>query len=190
MRILKDEKMMRILKKEPSQGMDLLIETYGSLASYIIRHKLSSVCSQEDMEECIADVFVDFYKQLDKVDLSKGSIKTYISTIARRRAVDCFHTAMKKMEHLTELDETIYHTIPDKAPDPESAVLMKESDSFLLREVEKLGEPDSEILFRRYYLDQSLAEIAGILGMKRPAVSKRISRALDKLRFRMEEYVG
>lgn len=189
MRILKDEKIMRLLKKEPSAGMDLLIETYGSLAGYIIRHKLSSICSQEDMEECVADVFVDFYKQLDRVDLKKGSIKTYISTIARRRAVDYFHASMKDVTHLTQLDEAVSNSIPDNAPTPESFAVMNEENSFLLKEVQQLGEPDSEILFRRYYLDQSLNEIADAIGMKRPTVSKRISRALEKLKFRMEGYV-
>ena len=75
MRILKDEKILRLLKKEPSAGMDLLIETYGSLVGYIVRHKLSSVGSEEDVEECVADVFVDFYKQLDKVDQNTSDSK-------------------------------------------------------------------------------------------------------------------
>lgn len=189
MRILKDEKILRLLKKDPSAGMDLLIETYGSLAGYIVRHKLSSLCGEEDVEECVADVFVDFYKQIDRVDLKKGSIKTYISTIARRRAVDYFHDAIKNVTRITELDEVAYHSIPDEAPSPESSVVMNEEHSFLLKEVQKLGEPDSEILFRRYYLDQSLNEIADAIGMKRPAVSKRIARALEKLKFRMEGYV-
>ncbi len=189
MRILKDEKMMRMLKKDPSAGLDLLIETYGSLVGYIIRHKISSVCKQEDIEECIADVFVDFYKQLDKVDLSKGTLKTYISTIARRRAVDYYNTTMKDVIAVSELDETMYNMIPDDAPSPLSVMLMNEEKSTLLNEVENLGEPDNEILFRRYYLEQSLSEIADAIGMKRPTVSKRIERALDKLRSRMEGYV-
>lgn len=189
MRILKDEKILRLIKKDPSVGMDLLIEIYGSLAGYIIRHKLSSICPDEDVEECVADVFVDFYKQLDRVDLKKGSIKTYISTIARRRAVDYFQVAVKNKAYVTELDEAVTNSIPDQAPSPETSVVMNEENSFLLKEVQKLGEPDSEILFRRYYLDQSLNEIADAIGMKRPAVSKRISRALEKLKFRMEGYV-
>ncbi|MBQ9984194.1 MAG: sigma-70 family RNA polymerase sigma factor [Lachnospiraceae bacterium] len=189
MRILKDEKIMRLLEKNPSAGMDLLIETYGSLAGYIVRHKLSSTCSEEDVEECVADVFVDFYKQLDRVDLKKGSIKTYISTIARRRAVDYFQAAVKNQFHVTELDEAVSNSIPDQAPTPESTMVINEENSFLLKEVQKLGEPDGEILFRRYYLDQSLSEIADAIGMKRPAVSKRISRALEKLKFRMEGFV-
>ena len=189
MRILKDEKIMRMLKKDVSAGMDLLIETYGSLVSYIIRHKTNTICSEQDIEECIADVFVDFYKQLDKVDLKKGTLKTYISTIARRRAVDYYHATLKNVMHVTELDEAMCNMIPDNAPNPLSTMLISEEKSSLLKEVERLGEPDSEILFRRYYLEQSLNEIADAIGMKRPAVSKRIERALDRLKSRMEGYV-
>lgn len=189
MRILKEERILRLLKKDESAGMDLLIETYGGLVNYIVRQKIASICNEQDIEECVADVFVDFYVQLDMIDLKKGSLQGYISLIARRRAIDRFNAVVKKNNHETELDEVSYHSIPDSAPGPETVIGMDETKSFLLKEVEELGDVDGEILFRRYYLEQSLNEIADATGMKRPTVSKRISRALEKLRIKMEGYI-
>lgn len=186
---LKDEKILRLIKKDVNSGMNLLVEAYGSLAAYIIRQKISSVCSEADIEECVAETFVDFYTQLEQIDLRKGTLKGYISLIARRRAIDRFHAAVKELNAVTELDETIYSTVPDDDLSPEMTVMQKETDSLLLKEVQKLGKPDSEILFRRYYLEQSLNEIADALGLKRPAVSKRIERALGKLKISMEAYI-
>lgn len=183
---LVDLKILRLLKKDTNTGMDLMVETYGNLAAYIIRRKISSVCGECDVEECTAQTFIDLYAQLDRIDLSKGSLKGYISLIARRRAADRFNSAVRDQRRMTELDEVYFGDLPDSALTPEAAAMQKETGNILLNEVNKLGKPDSEILFRRYYLEQSLNEIAEAIGMNRPAVSKRIERALGKLKVTME----
>ena len=48
--------------------------------------------------------------------------------------------------------------------------------------VRALGEPDSEIILRRYYFGQTSKEIGAALGMKPNTVDQRLSRALKKLR--------
>ncbi len=185
---LNDEKILRLIKKDTQAGMDLLIETYASLAACIIRRKISSLCRESDVEECVAETFTDFYTQLDRVDLRKGSLKGYISLIARRRAIDRFNKTAKEKGMVSELDEAVCGTA-DESPTPEEQTIAEETRDYLLYQVKNLGIPDSEILFRRYYLEQSLNEIAEALGMKRPTVSKRIERALERLKTVMEGYV-
>jgi len=186
---LNDEKILRLIKKDSSAGMDLLVETYGALAAYIIRRKISAVCSEYDVEECVAETFVDLYRQRDRIDLRKGTLKGYVSMIARRHAIDRFSEAVRQSDNAAVLDEEQYGSIPDRSPGVEQTVEQRETGAVLLEEVNRLGEPDSEIMFRRYYLEQSLSEIAAAIGMKRPAVSKRIERALGRLRISMEGYI-
>ncbi len=188
MKLIRDEYILRLLKRDSQAGMELLIEEYGSLVVYIIRQRISSVCSEYDVEECAADTFTDLYESLDSIDLKKGSLKGYLSLIARRRAIDRFNAAVKETDRTTA-EESRFDSVPDTSPDPETAALSAEMGTQLLEEVKKLGEPDNEILFRRFYLEQSLNEIADALSMKRPAVSKRIARALDRLRVSMEGYI-
>jgi len=184
-----DKKLLRAIRKDCDTGMSMLVETYGGLVAYIIRQKISSVCSEYDVEECVAETFVDFYAQLEQIDLSRGSIKGYISLIARRRAIDRFNSVTRQIENVILLDEAVCAVAADDSPTPEMAAEQRETRGLLLQAVEKLGEPDSEILFRRYYLEQSLSEISEALGIKRPAVSKRIERALGKLKISMEGYI-
>ncbi len=184
-----DEQILRLIKRDSNAGMDMLVEMYGALAAHIIRRRISSVCSEYDVEECVAETFVDLYTQLDRIDLRKGSLKGYISVIARRRAADRFEQAVKENGSRSQIDESYFGTIPDDSPSPETTAARNETSEQLMREVNRLGEPDSEILYRRYYLEQSLGEIAEALGMKRPTVSKRIERALGKLKVSMEGYI-
>ena len=189
MRSFTDERILKMMKKDSSAGMEMLIDTYSGLVSYIIRSKASGTCTEEDVEECVSDVYVEFYRQLDKIDLKKGSIKAYLVTIARRRAIDRFKVAITEQSHRTELDESDYNAIPDCAPGPEKTAMSGEQSSFIRKAIKKLGEPDTEIIFRRYFLEQPVNEIAEAVGMKRPAVSKRIERALERLKVVMEGYV-
>lgn len=188
MRSFTDERILKMMKKDSSAGMEMLIDTYSGLVTYIVRSKASGNCTEEDIEECVADVYVEFYKQLDDIDLEKGSIKAYLAVIARRRAIDRFKGALKEQSHRKELDESDYYAIPDSAPGPEKTAMTKEQGAFLRAAIAKLGEPDTDIIFRRYYLEQPVAEIADAVGMKRPAVSKRIERALERLKVLMEGY--
>ena len=189
MRSFADERILKMMKKDSSAGMEMLIDTYSGLVSYIIRSKASGTCTEEDVEECVSDVYVEFYRQLDKIDLKKGSIKAYLVTIARRWAIDRFKGALKEESHRKELDESDYYAIPDSTPGPEKTAMTKEQGAFLRKAISGLGEPDTEIIFRRYFLEQPIAEIADAVGMKRPAVSKRIERALERLKVVMEGYV-
>ena len=64
----------------------------------------------------------------------------------------------------------------------ENELAKKELFSAVLREIEALGEPDSQILFRKYYLAQSSKHIAEQMNLSVSNVDTRAHRALVKLR--------
>ena len=77
--------------------------------------------------------------------------------------------------------------LPKENNNPEELAIQKNDEDRLLQAVESLGEPDSQILYRRYFMQQSVKEIAETLGMKSNSVSKRITRALSVLEERLGE---
>lgn len=178
-----DQKLLDLIKKNPSKGLGLLIETYSGLIYYIVQGKLTD--SPQDIEECVSDVFLHFYEQIEAVDLNKGSIKAYLATIATRSAVSVYRKTVARKE--TAMEEEVTPEIVEERH-PESVLLEGEKRNRILQELEKLGEPDTEIMYRRYFLAQPVKEIADIIGMKSNSVTKRISRALDILRGRLEDY--
>jgi RNA polymerase sigma-70 factor (ECF subfamily) len=52
----------------------------------------------------------------------------------------------------------------------------------VIKAIEGLGEPDSSIVFRKYYYGESSKEIAKTLGLSVSNVDTRTHRALNKLR--------
>jgi RNA polymerase sigma factor (sigma-70 family) len=72
------------------------------------------------------------------------------------------------------------------APSPEAALLAGEQRAHLLAAVNELREEDREVITCRYFLELSEEETAQTLGLRRGTVKSRLSRALERLRERME----
>jgi len=70
----------------------------------------------------------------------------------------------------------------DAAPSPEVAVLSKERSRSLMEALNTLGETDRTVIFLRYFLDLSEAEMAVTLDCRPGTVKSRLSRSLRRLR--------
>ncbi len=174
-----DTALIKLIKNNPEKGLSALIDQYTPLVYTIVKNKISSVCSKEDIEETVSDVFITFYNQIDDVDLSKGSLSAYLMTIAKRKAVDKFR-ACCKFNELSIDDDDVFIEIPDEF----NLENQSEANEFycrLIEEIKSLGEPDSTIILRKYYLKESSKTIAQLTGLTDDNVRKRLSRALRKL---------
>lgn len=171
-----DENLLNEMKSNPEEGLLKLMNTYMGLVYTIVKNKLVSAYSKEDIEECVSTVFYDFYRQQDSIDLSKGSIKSFLAVIAKRRAVDLYRASSKMIHQTDSLDR-----IPSIATEESSAV-DAETKHVLIQSIKDLGIPDSEIFIRKYYFGQSSKSIADCLGIKVNTIDKKISRGLAKLK--------
>jgi RNA polymerase sigma factor (sigma-70 family) len=75
----------------------------------------------------------------------------------------------------------------DAAPSPEAATVAAEDRDRLLRLVNGLGEEDRLVITSRYFLELSGEETAAALGIPEGTVKSRLSRALARLRAKLEE---
>lgn len=181
-----DSKLLRLMIFNPQKAMTELMDTYTGYVTTIVRGRLRS--SEEDIEECVADVFIDFYKNYRSIDIKNSSIKSYLATIAHRRAIDKFRKTSAICSRITDSDTDIEAIGTDITFDPEAIAIKEEEQKVLMDAIKDLGEPDTTIIFRRYFLYESVSDIANALDMKSNTVTKRISRALETLKERMEKF--
>jgi RNA polymerase sigma-70 factor (ECF subfamily) len=78
----------------------------------------------------------------------------------------------------------------DAAPSPESAILAAEQRTWLLDAIADLRDEDRDVIAARYFLDLSEAETAEVLAIPRGTAKSRLSRALTRLRDRLEARAG
>ena len=101
-----DRKLLHKLHTDPEQGMILLMKQYAGLVCAVVRSKLRlDTFSQEEIEACVADTFSEFYCDLDKYAPDKGSLKSWLCTIAKHNALDYLrkHTQDATLQSLEEL---------------------------------------------------------------------------------------
>lgn len=180
---MRDAELLELLRGSPEKGLKALMLQYGGLVYAVVKRNLSgaAVCSS-DLEACAADVFSEFYMDLDKYDPSKGSLKAWLCVIARHNAVD----AARRNTNTLPLDEAL-EAVSDGAS-VENDLERRELRRAVLDEVKSLDEPDREILLRKFYLGESSKKIAARLGMSVSNVNTRTSRAVEKLRKKLGEW--
>lgn len=179
---MQDEELLDMIRQNPEKGLKAIMKQYGGLVYTVVKRNLPSSACAADIEACAADVFSEFYLDLDKFDPSKGSLKAYLCVIAKHNALDL---ARRNNEHLP-LDEEL-GAVSD-GTSLESDLEYQELRRAVLDEVKSLNEPDREILLRKFYLGESSKEIAKALKMSVSAVDTRTSRAVEKLRNSLKEW--
>lgn len=169
----------RMMKESPEEGFRAMFDEYWSYAYTIVYSILRGMGSRNDVEDCTAEVLSDVMMKYDA--LRDTSLKAYIGTSAKRRAIDFrrsinTHTALN-----IPLEAETGYTLAS-GDDIEADAESSDISAILLSKIEELGEPDSSIIIQKYFYDRSSSETARILGMNPITVRSRLRRALKKLK--------
>lgn len=177
--MISDIELLKLLHSRPEAGLKVMMDNYMALIYTIIYNKLSGIYSKEDIEECVSDVFFEVFHYKSRIDLQKGSIKAFLAIIAKRKAIDMYRKN-KNNNHvpIDDVSQDLYSIVDDVA----DSILLKESNSELINAIKSLGEPDSEIIIRKYYFYQSSKDISKNLGLKVNTIDKKVSRCMQKLK--------
>ena len=175
-----DKELIQLLHNDPQKGFDVLTAQYAGLLYTVVRGRLpASRFGVSEIEDAVADTFSDFYLHLDDYHSERCSVKSYLCVMARNKAIDTARKAKITALPLQDMEDVI-----DTKDDIEKSELRAE----LLREIRELGEPDSVILMRKYYLGQPSKEIAEALSMSVSNVDTRAHRAIEKLKKRLGSF--
>lgn len=178
---MQDEVVLDLIRKDPDDGMRELISRYSGLVYSIIRSKLRQAgLPQADVDACASDTFSEFYIHLDRYDPSRCSVKTWLCVIAKNVSCDAYRKALKERPGLSaDIGENL--DVPDDFS-LEGEFISKQERQSLIEAVNRLSEPDRQIIVRKYYLGQSSKQIAEKLGLTVSNVDTRTHRAVKKLK--------
>jgi len=178
--LLDEKEMFLLLIQNPEKGLEKIMNQYMGFVYTIVCGKLSGMCSKQDIEECVSDIFYEVYRTRNLIDLEKGSLKSYLAVLSKRTAIDVFRKQRNSSNDVS-FDEFDHDWIAADS-DVEISVIDSETSDLLIQEIKALGEPDSQIMIRKYYFGQSSKIISKALGIKENTINKKASRALAKLK--------
>lgn len=99
MRVTK-ENVVQQIKTKNEDSIPYVLQTYGGLLNTIIRKYLQG--SQQDIEECLADVLVSIWFHIDSFDATKNEFKQWIAAIAKYRAIDYVRKSKKSKQYMSK----------------------------------------------------------------------------------------
>lgn len=186
---MNDKKIISAIAARDERMLAFVVQKYSKLLWKIAAPILINAASAQDVEECVADVFIYLWQYPEKYDPDRAKLSSWLSVVARSRAVDRYRRIIRKKE--ISLEEIVVESLGyagDTAADGE----MEEEDSRerLRSCIDELGEREKELVIRRYYYGQKPAEIAAALDMSRKQVENRLYYMRQKLKKMMEEQEG
>lgn len=171
-----DKKLLKLLKRNPNDGIDKAIEIYAPLVKTIVIRILGSE-NKQDIEECISDIFVKLWKSIDRYDADKGSLKNYIISISRFTAIDYYRRIIKNYDLLSIEENEI-----DANINLDKEVSKNINKEIINKTLNELKEPDREIFIRRYFLYEPVKSIAEKLNLSTKLVENTLYRGKQKLK--------
>lgn len=154
--------------------------------NYVFTLTLRMVKNREDAEEVAQDVFIKAYKYLaDFRGASKFS--TWLYTIVNNT---CISFLRKKKLEIHSLDNEKVFEVADSMDSGFRANLVEQKSrlSMVHNAIGLLGSDDAEIITLFYKSEQSLEEIALILGLEVNTAKVRLHRARTRLKEKMETH--
>ena len=169
-----------LIKKRKEEGILYVIDNYGGLLNAIVRKHLFA--APDRVEECMNDIFLGIWRNIDSFDENKGSFEGWAAGVARLEAIDTLRKMKREIQTVSIEDMDI--------PQEELSFLelMEQELSKETQEILGCLKPKDQELFRRIFLNEEEPEAAGkALGISRDNVYVRIFRGKQKIRSKFGE---
>jgi RNA polymerase sigma-70 factor (ECF subfamily) len=169
--------------KGNQQAYAELVQRYQSFVFTIV---LRYVKSREDAEEVAQDIFIKAYRSLADF---RGSSKfsTWLYTIT---TTTCITFLRKKKPEIHSLDNEKVFELADSKESGINAFPMEQKSKINMvnNAIALLSGDDAQIITLFYKGEQTLEEIAQVLGLETNAVKVRLHRARQRLKEKMQKH--
>lgn len=155
-------------------ALNRVMDHFTPYLSTVVWNVMGPAASVQDVEEVVSDVYLSLWTHRDTLDPARG-VKSWLAAAARNRAIDRMRTAPPPPLPLEDGE-------PVRGSSPEEELERKQFAAALLQAVEALPPPDNALVFRFYYEEERLKDIARDLGLSVPAAKSRLCRARQKLK--------
>lgn len=172
---MNEENYIAQLRLHNEDALDFVCTRYGGMIKAIVAKRLFYLKDLE--EDCVNDILFAVWENIDSYDEEKNTFANWLAAISRYKCIDYLRRHSKRQTHL-----------PIEAAEgmEESAPLDRMMQQELSEQIESmlscLKEADRELFMRLYVEEQELDQVSRDLGMEKPVIYNRVSRARKKLR--------
>jgi RNA polymerase sigma-70 factor, ECF subfamily len=155
-----------------------LAEVFDGLARSVYGSALRVLGDNDAAQDVVQDVFVELWTHPDRYDPAAGTLRTYLTVLARHRAVDLIRSELRRIGR-QERDYRLAPAAP--AGYPSDQVLARETASLVRTAVKTLPASQRQVIELAYFEGLSCREVAHAVGIPEGTAKSRLRLALAKL---------
>lgn len=164
-----------------SDGDQRALETVFELYGGAVRSMALRVLKNESLaEDTVQEVFVGLWNSPDRFDPGRGSLRTFLITLAHRRAVDAVRSEQARFNREEK--------VPDDVPSSIDEEVWSRAVSETVRDaVAALDDGEREAISLAYFGGLTYVDVAKRLGLPEGTVKSRIRSAMKRLKVSLTE---
>ena len=173
------------LRKKNEKALDYVIDNYGWIIKSIVRKHLYNLKSVQD--ECINDILLGIWNNIDSFDESKSEFKNWVAGIAKFKSIDYKRKYLKglEFENVDDLDISVPDTTYEE-------IIKNELDNDINEMLNCLKKKDRDLFYKLYVEEKEVKDVSFETGLKREVIYNRLSRGKKKIQelFKISESRG
>jgi RNA polymerase sigma-70 factor (ECF subfamily) len=160
------------IQKKDLFAYEYMINKYSKIIYCLACNILHQSLSKEDIEECVADVFLDAWLKIKEFNEEKGDFRKWLLILTKYKALTYRREKQKQTTNVVSIDE---FEIKDNYELEEEVILRHEQEK-VIETINSFNKIDKEIFFRRYFFNERISDLAHFFKLSRSAIDNRLLR--------------
>jgi RNA polymerase sigma factor (sigma-70 family) len=153
-----------------------LTEIYDQFASFVYGLALRVIGDARAAEDVVQDVFVGVWERPDAFDPDRGSLRTWLGTLAHRRAVD--HVRREEARRRRAIKEA---SRSDTTPDVEEMAMALVTAERVRSALATLPDDQRRAIQLAYFGGKTYRQVAQVLGIPEGTAKSRLRLGLRRI---------
>jgi RNA polymerase sigma-70 factor (ECF subfamily) len=180
---LADEELMPLIGEKDPEAFEVFYDRHGGVA-YSLAYRI--VGEKAAAEDVIQEAFISIWRSGARFDRARGSVRSWMLSIVRNRAIDTLRSRAGKAPKLTFDDDAILEQRPAEELTEDEA-MRRETATEIRGALGELPGEQSKVIELAYFGGFSQSEISRMLGVPLGTVKGRMRLVLAKIRGELAE---
>ncbi len=169
----------RLAERIRSGDSEALGELYDRYAATALATAMRVVRARDEAEDVVHDAFVAVWRKIDRFDADRGSLRAWLMTVVRNRAIDRVRARRPNMDLEVADERSLLRTGPNPTWE---AALGRTAATDVHAAMASLPQEQRQAVELAYFEGYTYREVAELTGVAPGTANGRLRLALAKLR--------
>lgn len=184
----RDRLLMRRIRQRDTEALSELYAHYNRITYGLI---LGIVKKKEEAEDLLQIIFTQIWNRSDQYDEDRGTVYTWVMSLARNRAIDRLRSKVykeQKKQSVSLDDEDVYNPLYSPEDDPLEHTVKNDHAGLIRQALQQLSDKQSLVIRNAYFTGMTQAEMSEQFDIPLGTVKTRMRDGMIKLRAILEQH--